>query len=76
MSEAAAAASTASTAPLVVGRYALFDELAAGGMATVHLGRLLGTDGFGRTVAVKRLHSHYLKDRITINRISLWLDLP
>jgi hypothetical protein len=50
------------TAPLVIGRYALFDELAAGGMATVHLGRLLGPVGFGRTVAVKRLHAHYLKD--------------
>lgn len=51
-----------STSPLVIGRYALFDELAAGGMATVHLGRLLGPVGFGRTVAVKRLHAHYLKD--------------
>ncbi len=52
----------AATAPLVIGRYALFDELAAGGMATVHLGRLLGPVGFGRTVAIKRLHAHYLKD--------------
>ncbi len=26
----------------VVGRYALYDEIAAGGMATVHIGRLLG----------------------------------
>jgi serine/threonine protein kinase len=31
-------------------------------MATVHLGRLLGPVGFGRTVAVKRLHTHYVKD--------------
>jgi serine/threonine protein kinase len=31
-------------------------------MATVHLGRLLGPVGFGRTVAVKRLHAHYVKD--------------
>jgi len=58
----AAAVTAAATAPLVIGRYALFDELAAGGMATVHLGRLLGPVGFGRTVAVKRLHAHYLKD--------------
>jgi len=57
-----AATSLASTAPIVIGRYALFDELAAGGMATVHLGRLLGPVGFGRTVAVKRLHAHFLKD--------------
>jgi serine/threonine-protein kinase len=50
------------TAPLVIGRYALFDEIAAGGMATVHLGRLLGPVGFGRTVAIKRLHEQYLTD--------------
>ncbi|HSO32000.1 MAG TPA: serine/threonine-protein kinase [Labilithrix sp.] len=56
------AAELAASTPLVIGRYALFDELAAGGMATVHLGRLLGPVGFGRTVAVKRLHAHFLKD--------------
>ncbi len=46
----------------VVGRYALYDEIAAGGMATVHFGRLLGPVGFSRTVAVKRLHPQYAKD--------------
>ncbi|WP_437681461.1 protein kinase domain-containing protein [Sorangium sp. So ce131] len=46
----------------VIGRYALFDELARGGMAAVHLGRLLGPGGFTRTVAVKRLHPHLAKD--------------
>jgi eukaryotic-like serine/threonine-protein kinase len=46
----------------VLGRYALFDEIASGGMATVHLGRLLGTSGFSRTVAIKRLHPHIAKD--------------
>ncbi len=45
-----------------IGRYALFDEIAAGGMATVHLGRLMGPVGFSRTVAIKRLHSHFAKD--------------
>ncbi|MCA9590455.1 MAG: protein kinase [Myxococcales bacterium] len=45
-----------------LGRYALFGEIAAGGMATVHLGRLLGTAGFARTVAIKRLHPHLAKD--------------
>jgi len=45
-----------------IGRYVLFDELAAGGMATVHLGRLLGPVGFSRTVAIKRLHSQFSKD--------------
>jgi serine/threonine-protein kinase len=42
--------------PLIVGRYALFDAIAAGGMASVHVGRLLGSFGFARTVAIKRLH--------------------
>ena len=49
------------TGPMVIGRYALFDELASGGMATVHLGRTLGPDG--ETVAIKRLHARLLKDR-------------
>jgi serine/threonine-protein kinase len=46
----------------VVGRYAIFGEIAAGGMATVHYGRLLGPIGFSRTVAVKRLHAQFAKD--------------
>ena len=45
-----------------VGRYLLFDEFARGGMATVHLGRLDGAGGFSRVVAIKRLHTHLLKD--------------
>ena len=48
--------------PIRLGRYALFDELASGGMATVHLGRLLGPVGFSRTVAIKRLHPQHAKD--------------
>jgi len=52
----------ASNAPRAIGRYLLFDEIASGGMATVHLGRLLGPAGFSRTVAVKRLHPQYAKD--------------
>ena len=46
----------------VIGRYALFGEIASGGMATVHFGRLLGAVGFSRTVAIKRLHPHLSKD--------------
>jgi serine/threonine-protein kinase len=46
----------------VVGRYALYGEIAAGGMATVHYGRLLGPVGFSRTVAIKRLHPQFAKD--------------
>jgi serine/threonine-protein kinase len=40
----------------------LYGEIAAGGMATVHLARLLGPVGFARTVAIKRLHPHLAKD--------------
>lgn len=39
----------------MVGRYALYDPFASGGMATVHFGRLVGAVGFARTVAIKRL---------------------
>jgi len=46
----------------LLGRYVLCHQLASGGMATVHLGRLVGPAGFGRTVAIKRLHAHYAKD--------------
>src|SRR3954451_22121414 len=42
--------------PQVLGRYAVFDAIGGGGMATVHLGRLLGPAGFSRVVAVKRIH--------------------
>jgi serine/threonine-protein kinase len=45
-----------------VGRYVLFREVAHGGMATVHLGRLRGAGGFARTVAIKRLHPPFARD--------------
>ncbi len=57
--------------PTVIGRYALYDEIAAGGMATVHLGRLLGPVGFARTVAIKRLHQQYARDP---EFVSMFLD--
>ena len=46
----------------IVGRYAIYGKLAQGGMATVHMGRLLGPVGFSRTVAIKRLHPQFAKD--------------
>jgi serine/threonine-protein kinase len=58
-------------APRVLGRYALYGEIAAGGMATVHYGRLLGPVGFSRTVAIKRLHAHLAKDP---EFVSMFLD--
>ena len=45
-----------------VGRYLVFDEIAAGGMASVHFGRMTGAAGFARTVAIKRLHPHFAKE--------------
>jgi eukaryotic-like serine/threonine-protein kinase len=48
--------------PRIVGRYAIYGEIASGGMATVHFGRLLGPAGFTRTVAIKMLHPQFAKD--------------
>lgn len=45
-----------------VGRYAIFDQVASGGMATVHLARLLGSAGFSRVVAIKRMHRQFLRN--------------
>jgi serine/threonine-protein kinase len=44
-------------APLRIGRYLLFEPIARGGMASVHLARLDAPGGFSRVVAVKRLHA-------------------
>jgi serine/threonine protein kinase len=46
-----------------IGRYALFEQFAVGGMATVHLGRLDGAGGFSRVVAIKRLLPHLITNR-------------
>lgn len=42
----------------LVGRYELIHRLGYGGMATVFLGRAIGTAGFERLVAVKVIHPH------------------
>jgi serine/threonine-protein kinase len=55
----------------VVGRYLMYDEIASGGMASVHLGRLRGAVGFSRTVAIKYLHPHYSQDT---EFLSMFLD--
>src|SRR5215813_12362627 len=55
----------------IVGRYALYGEIASGGMASVHFGRLLGPVGFCRTVAIKRLHPQFAKDP---EFVSMFLD--
>jgi serine/threonine-protein kinase len=53
---------TEPTAPTVVGRYVLHAAIARGGMATIHLARLHGAEGFSRTVAAKRLHPQFTED--------------
>jgi serine/threonine-protein kinase len=55
----------------IVGRYALHQEIAHGGMATVHLGQLRGEAGFSRVVAIKRLHPQFAKDP---EFLSMFLD--
>jgi serine/threonine-protein kinase len=52
----------AASAARVVGRYKLYGEIGGGGMATVHLARMAGSAGFGRVVAVKRMHRDYARD--------------
>src|SRR5215471_8074907 len=59
------------SAQRLLGRYALFGEIASGGMATVHFGRLVGPAGFSRTVAIKRLHPQFAKDP---EFVSMFLD--
>jgi serine/threonine-protein kinase len=54
---ASAAAFTGTT-----GHYAIYDQIASGGMATVHLGRVTGPVSFARTVAIKRLHPHLARE--------------
>ena len=49
-------------APTVVGRYVLHAAIARGGMATIHLARLLGAEGWSRMVAAKRLHPQFTED--------------
>src|SRR5580658_5040124 len=59
------------TGPRVVGRYALCGDIASGGMATVHYGRLMGPAGFSRTVAIKRMHPTFAKNP---EFLSMFLD--
>jgi serine/threonine-protein kinase len=53
---------TEATPPTIVGRYVLHAAIARGGMASVHLARLLGAQGFSRIVAAKRLHPQFADD--------------
>lgn len=54
-----------------VGRYRVYSELASGGMATVHLGCLLGPAGFSKLVAIKCLHQEFAAES---EFVSMFLD--
>ncbi len=45
-----------------VGRYVLHRQIARGGMATIHIARLMGDEGFSRIVAAKRLLPEFAED--------------
>lgn len=49
----------------------MYDEIASGGMAAVHLGRFSSDAGFSRIVAMKYLHPNYARDA---EFISMFLD--
>src|SRR6476659_2387447 len=52
-----------------IGRYELFDRIAAGGMATVYFGRVVGGAGFRRAVALKRLHPHLAQEKTFVSML-------
>ena len=45
-----------------IGRYRVFEQIASGGTATVHLARMAGPHGFSRALAAKRLHPQLATD--------------
>jgi len=54
-----------------VGRYEIIRPIAAGGMATVYLGRVQGAHGFERQVAIKMMHPHLASDE---DYVTMFLD--
>jgi len=51
------------TRAVVIGRYLLHRQIARGGMATIHIARLMGDEGFSRIVAAKRLLPEFAEDQ-------------
>ncbi|NVB83789.1 MAG: protein kinase [Kofleriaceae bacterium] len=47
---------------MTVGRYLLHRKIARGGMASIHIARLMGDVGFSRIVAAKRMHPELAGD--------------
>ena len=55
----------------VIGRYILHRQIARGGMATIHIARLMGDEGFSRIVAAKRLLPEFAEDA---DFVTMFLD--
>jgi serine/threonine-protein kinase len=51
--------------------YQLLDEIASGGMGKIYLAVKVGSDGFRKVVAVKRLHSALLRDQ---DQVDMFID--
>ena len=62
MSEQQLAALLDNSQAVTVGRYVLHRQIARGGMATIHIARLMGDEGFSRIVAAKRLLPEFAED--------------
>ncbi len=60
-------ASLGPTLPLQMGRFTLAEELGAGGMATVFLGKMRLGAGLDRLVAVKTIHGHLAKKQAFVD---------
>src|SRR6187397_1932758 len=56
---------------ITVGRYLLHRKIARGGMATIHIARLMGDVGFSRIVAAKRIHPELAEDK---EFVAMFLD--
>jgi serine/threonine protein kinase len=59
------------TEGITIGRYLLHRQIARGGMATIHIARLMGDEGFSRIVAAKRLHPEFAEDA---DFVAMFLD--
>lgn len=44
-------------------KYILTERIAQGGMAEIHLGKIVGSDGFSRVCAFKRILPHFAQDK-------------
>ncbi len=49
-------------------RYQVLDRIAVGGMAEVYRAKVVGAHGFEKTVAIKRIRPHLLKQAEFIDR--------